>query len=249
MRRGGIRARRNCELLIIAHRGASGDFPENTLPAFAGAIAAGAAMCELDVHLSRDGVPIVIHDRRVDRTTDGRGSIGELTLAEIRALDAGVRFAPRFAGTRVPRLEEVIELCAGRCALNVEIKAAGAIGPTCAAMRAGGMLERGLISSFEWPVLEAARRLEPDLAIGLLADRAPAAMLSVALSLRATAIHPRYPLAGAALCARAHAHGLAVYAWTVDSPATAARLKSRGVDGIMTNYPARMAALAVAAER
>jgi|SRR5579875_762530 len=205
-------------------------------------------MCELDVHLSRDGVPIVIHDDRVDRTTDGCGAVSELTLAEIRTLDAGVRFAPGFAGTRVPSLEEVIELCAGRCALNVELKDAAAVDATCAAMRAGGMLEQGLISSFQWPVLHAVRRLQPAIGIGVLADRAPAAMLAQALSLGAVAIHPSYPLADAALCARAHAHGLRVYAWTVDSPALAERLQARGVDGVMTNYPARMAALGVPAE-
>lgn len=244
-----MRARRRFELLIIAHRGASGDFPENTVPAFAAAIAAGAAMCELDVHLSRDGVPIVIHDERVDRTTDGRGAVAALSLAEIRALDAGVRFASGFAGTRVPTLDEVIDLCAGRCALNIEIKAAAAVGATCAAMRTGGALEQSLVSSFDWPVLQAARRLEPRLRIGVLADRAPAAMLAAAASLGAVAVHPRYTLAGAALCARAHAQGLAVYPWTVDSLSLAARLERRGVDGIMTNYPRRMAAGATTVER
>src|SRR5271156_4282030 len=112
-------------VLNIAHRGASGTFPENTLAAFRAAIDAGADMCELDVHLTRDGVVVVIHDEEVDRTTDGKGRVAEMTLAEIKRLDAGARYDRRFTGETIPTLEEVFDLVEGRCSLNIELKGAG----------------------------------------------------------------------------------------------------------------------------
>ena len=115
-------------MLNIAHRGASGRFPENTLAAFAAAIEAGAQMCELDVQLTRDGAVVVMHDDTVDRTTDGRGAVRGMTLEELKRLDAGVRFGNEFSGERIPTLEEVFALTRGRCGLNIEIKAANGKG-------------------------------------------------------------------------------------------------------------------------
>ncbi len=141
-------------MLIIAHRGASGEFPENTLPAFAAAIEAGAQMCELDVQLTRDGAAVVIHDETVDRTTNGTGAVAAMSLAEIRRLDAGVKFGARFAGTRIPTLEEVLTLVRGRCALNVELKSAGVEREVCRLLRAHEALSSTtIVSSFDWDAL------------------------------------------------------------------------------------------------
>src|ERR1700683_255950 len=112
-------------VLNIAHRGASGRIPENTLRAFATAIDAGAQMCELDVQFSRDGALVVIHDDTVERTTDGRGAVRLMTLAELRLLDPGIRFGREFKDERIPTLEEVMALADGRCGLDIELKGAG----------------------------------------------------------------------------------------------------------------------------
>jgi glycerophosphoryl diester phosphodiesterase len=111
--------------LIIGHRGASGVAPENTLPAIDSALAQGADYIEIDVQLSKDKAVIVMHDESVDRTTDGKGDIADLTAGEIQALDAGSWFNEKYAGTRVPLLEQVISLINGRAKLLIEIKKRG----------------------------------------------------------------------------------------------------------------------------
>ncbi|MCY4112087.1 MAG: glycerophosphodiester phosphodiesterase family protein [Chloroflexi bacterium] len=108
--------------LVIAHRGDTAAGPENTLPAFAAAIDAGADGIELDVHPSRDGAPVVHHDYYLERTTNGAGLVTDHTLAELRALDAGAWFGEAFAGERLPTLEEVLSLAAGRVRLEIELK-------------------------------------------------------------------------------------------------------------------------------
>lgn len=230
-------------MLNIAHRGASGDFPENTLGAFAAAIEAGAQMCELDAQLSADGVAVVIHDDTVDRTTDGRGAVASMSLTELRRLDAGGRFGARFAGARIPTLDEVLDLAKGRCALNVELKAEGVEAEVCRLVRAHDALADTIVSSFDWDSLAAARRIEPALALGVLADRRADAMLEAASRLGALSVNPRYDLVNAAMVKRAHESGLQLLVWTIDKPARMRRMIAMGVDGIMTNYPARLAAL------
>jgi glycerophosphoryl diester phosphodiesterase len=229
-------------LLNIGHRGASGEFPENTLPAFAAAIEAGAQMCELDVQLSRDGIAVVIHDDTVDRTTNGVGAVAAMSMAEIRALDAGIRCGARFAGTRVPTLEEVLTLAAGRCALNVELKSADVEREVCRLLRAHGVLAETLVSSFDWNALAAARRLEPSLPLGVLAGGRVDAMFETAVRLGAAAVVSRFNLVTRAVVERAHRGGFKLLVWTVDQAATIERMIALGVDGIMTNYPARLAA-------
>jgi glycerophosphoryl diester phosphodiesterase len=230
-------------LLIIAHRGASGEFPENTLAAFAAAIEAGAQMWELDVQLTADGVAVVIHDETVDRTTDGRSKVASMSLAEIQRLDAGRKFGAAFAGARVPTLQEVLTLANGRCALNVELKGAGVEREVCRLLRAHGAMADTIVSSFDWDSLAAAREIEPALGLGVLADKRTDAMLEVALRLRAVSVNPRYDMVRPAMVERAHAAGLKVLVWTIDKAARMRQMIAMGVDGIMTNYPARLAAL------
>jgi glycerophosphoryl diester phosphodiesterase len=234
-----VRAR----LLNIAHRGASGDFPENTLPAFAAAIEAGAQMCELDVQLTADAAVVVIHDETVNRTTNGAGAVSAMTLAEIRRLDAGHKFGAGFAGARVPALEEVLELVKGRCRLNVELKSPGVEREVYRLLRAHGAIAGTIVSSFDWDALAAVRRLEPALSIGVLADRGAEAMFEAAADLRAISVNPRHNMVTPAIVERAHRIGLTVLVWTVDKPAEMRRMIALGVDGIMTNYPGRLSAL------
>ena len=230
-------------LLNIAHRGASGDFPENTLRAFDAAIAAGAVMCELDVQRTADGVLVVIHDDTLARTTAGAGKVAAVNFAELRRLDAGRWHGPQFSGERVPTLREVLDLVRGRCALNVELKAEGIAEPVCELIRERRAAEFTLVSSFDWPAIAEVRRIAPELQTGLLASRGAARALDTATAMRVAALNPRYDLVDSELCAAAHQRGLRVYAWTVDDPAEMMRLAAAGIDGIMTNYPARLRTL------
>jgi glycerophosphoryl diester phosphodiesterase len=228
----------------IAHRGASGTFPENTLAAFRAAIEAGAQMCELDVQLSRDRAVVVMHDDTVDRTTDGHGAVADLTLEELKRLDAGARFkdgVPR--GERVPTLDEVFEAVAGRCALNVELKEAGFEREVAAIMRKWHAAGDSMVSSFDWQALETMRTVDPGIRAGVLAENEPDKMIDAAVRMRAYSVNPRFDMVTAEFCQRAHQRGLMVLTWTVDVPDLMRYLIDAGVDGIMTNYPERMRAL------
>jgi len=228
-------------ILNIAHRGASGTSPENTLAAFRAAIAAGAAMCELDVQPTRDHALVVIHDDTVDRTTDGQGAVKEMTLAELKRLDAGVSFgatAPR--GEPIPTLDEVFAVTAGQCALNIELKSGQVENEVVALMREWKALESSMVSSFDWDRLARMREIEVAVRIGILAEKNVPRMLDAAARLSAYAINPRFDLVSSELCDTAHARGLKVLVWTVDAPELMRLLIGCGVDGIMTNHPARL---------
>jgi glycerophosphoryl diester phosphodiesterase len=228
----------------IAHRGASGTFPENTLAAFRAAIEAGAQMCELDVQLTRDRAVVVIHDDTVDRTTDGHGAVADFTLAELKRLDAGARFkGGALRGERVPTLDEVFEAVAGRCGLNVELKEAGFEREVAAIMRKRNAAGDSMVSSFDWRALETMRTADPEIRVGVLAEKGAEKMIGAAVRMRAYSVNPRFDMVTRDLCARAHSLGLMVLTWTVDAPDLMRYLIDAGVDGIMTNYPERMRAL------
>jgi glycerophosphoryl diester phosphodiesterase len=227
-------------VLNIAHRGASGDYPENTLAAFAAAIQMGAVMCELDVHLTRDGVAVVIHDATINRTTDGKGSVAAMTLGELRQADAGIRSGSRFADERIPTLGEVFGLMAGRCGLNIELKGAGSEAGVGQVINAHDAIATTLVSSFDWAMLERLQETDPDIRLGLLAKDHAQRLIEAASAMGAEAINPRVDMVTARLCATAHSHGLKVYTWTCDDPLEMQRLIDHGVDGIMTNYPDRL---------
>jgi glycerophosphoryl diester phosphodiesterase len=228
--------------LVIAHRGASGQRPENTLPAYELAVEQGADMIEIDVHRTRDGALVVTHDEELEGL-GGKGEICDATLDEVRGLDAG-------GGERVPTLDEVLDRFGRRIPFNVEIKRgtraeyAGLEAAVLGAVERRGLLERTLFSSFYDPVLQRLRGLSPRARIGLLISRRfPSGALERARALGAEALHPERPLVKAKLVDEAHAAGLAVHVFTVDDPAEMARLLGIGVDGIFTNHPDRLRAL------
>lgn len=224
-------------ILNIAHRGASAHFPENTLGAFAAAIDTAADMCELDVQLTMDGALVVIHDETVDRTTDGRGRVDAMTLAELKRLDAGSWRAARFASERIPTLAEVFDLTEGGCGLNIELKATGVGEMVGRLIRERKAQASTLVSSFDWAELVQVQNVAPEIRVGLLTDRAAARVIDAAMQMKAFAINPAAKLVSLQLCARAHQQGLKVYTWTVDDPDDMRRLVEMGVDGIMTNDP------------
>ncbi len=224
---------------LCAHRGLSLACPENTLPAFAAAMAVGAHEIEFDLWLSRDGVPVVCHDRTVDRTTDGQGAIADLTWEEIRRLDAGSKRGEAWRGIRVPRLEEVLELVEGRVGLNIHIKEAGPQGRlvrmVCDHLEARGLLEAAYIAGGAEDVLQAARDYRPDLARAcLLSERGPATQ--VALARRYACQRVQFGRAMTAAEARlAHASGIICNLFWSDDPEDGRAYVQRGIDVLLTN--------------
>lgn len=261
--RTALPARPVAEVGVSGHRGASAELPENTLAAFRRALEHGAEGIELDVALSADGVAVVLHDTTVDRTTDGSGAVADLTLAELRALDAG-------DGEPVPTLDEVLALAAGRAEVNIEIKAADAA-PAVAEVVARHPGLTWFASSGQWDALEELQRLVPGARVYPLT-------LGVATTeqLRALAVAAGYDAAafsdeldrfshlgrglddalafatrvgaagvsiwaeglGAADVDRIHAAGLEAWVWTVDDLDRAEELMRMGVDAICTDIPA-----------
>lgn len=231
-------------MLMIAHRGASALYPENTLRAFIAAADLGADMCELDVRMTRDREVVVIHDATVNRTTNGRGRVGAMNAVAIKRLDAGVRFGAEFRDEPIPTLAEVAAALGRGCGIDVELKERGLEGRVCDILRERGVIESAIVSSFDWDQLKIVAEQAPGLRLALLGQKAPAALLRAAAAMHAFAIAPRSDIADGALCAEAHRLGLAVYVWTVDDAPTMRRLMTAGVDGIMTNNLERLRAVA-----
>jgi len=231
---------------VIAHRGASGTCPENTLAAFRRAVELGADMIELDVQLARDGAVVVIHDWTVDRTTDGTGAVGDRTLAELRALDAGRWFAPAFAGERVPTLEEVLR--AVPVPINVELKPRGEDGlesRALAVVRGAHALDRVVFSSFDRGILERLHGLAPDAALALLWECDPISdALAWAGRVGARALHLRKDAASSESLTEAASARLPVRVWTVNERSEFDRLGGLGVDAVFTDFPERFLQLA-----
>lgn len=223
---------------IIAHRGASEEEPENTLRALRRAIELGADMVELDVHLSRDGHPVVIHDFRVDATTDGAGEVSALTLAELRRLDAG-------RGERIPTFDEFVAAAGGRCGLYVELKGPGTAGPVMAAIRRHRVQESVIVGSFRPELVEAARAAASDIPTSLLVHAAVTDPVGDTLAAGAAYVHlcweKRSPNPAndvtPALLASCRAAGLGVILWHEERPAVIERLRGLAVDGVCGNRP------------
>lgn len=225
---------------IWAHRGASARAPENTLAAFDLAREDGADGIELDVHLSRDGIPVVIHDETLERTTNGRGAVSSLRASELRRLDAGRWFAPAFAGERIPLLSEVLAWAGEDMPLNVELKTLRA-GEATLRLLKDYPRRRVLVSSFNHRLLAALREAEPRLPLGFLCDaRLWRLGLRRALAAGAFSFHPRADLVSVALARRVKEAGLALYPWTVDDAGRAARLLRLGATGLFTNRPGEL---------
>jgi glycerophosphoryl diester phosphodiesterase len=231
--------------LLCGHRGAAATHPENTLESFEAALDAGCDAVELDVHVCADGGLAVIHDRTVDRTTDGTGAVAAMTKPELARLDTGSWRAPAFAGAHVPMLGEVLELCRDRCLVLVELKASIDANPdaalrVAAVVRALRMRDAALLLAFDHRHLRAARDGAPWLARVPLCEVAPDDPVSLLESLDAAALAPRWPAVDAAVCEAVHGSGRRVVTWTVDDPLDAARLAREGADVVITNDPARV---------
>lgn len=232
---------------VIAHRGNSAVAPQNTLAAFEAAWRAGADAFELDVQLTADRAVVVIHDEDVDDTTDGTGAVRELTLAEIRRLDAGSWFSPGFAGSRVPTFDEVVQLLLTRPGIDLLCELKGEWSVEDVRLVTGRILDAGLedrvmVQSF-WPSTVAALRdAAPDLRRGLLVAEASDDLLERCQELGVVACNPHGMLLVLQpdLLARLHAAGLQVMVWTLDADEHWAVAVAAGVDAIITDRPDRL---------
>ena len=225
--------------LVIAHRGASGYRPENTLPAYELAVEQDADMIEVDLHRTADGAVVVTHDGDL-LGLGGEGEIVDASFENVRSLDAG-------GGSKVPTLDEILDGFAARIPFNLELKRPrhGTYGGlekiAWKAVAERKIENETLFSSFTDPVLAELRNLSPKARIALLLSRRfPDEWLPRAQALGAEAVNPEVALADAELVARAHGQGLAVYVYTVDDVDVMKRLLDLGVDGLFTNVPDRM---------
>lgn len=234
---------------IIAHRGASAVAPENTLAAIERAADLGARSVELDVMLSADGVPLIIHDTDLARTTDGVGPVAAQSYESLARLDAGSWFGPGFAGERIPTLGDAVALIRDRnMALNLEIKpspgtdrdtAARAVDLLAGRWSDGAKL---VLSSASIEALAVARDAAPQWRRGLIADAPPPGWRDLLADLGCASLHCEASSATPGLIADVHAAGCRLLAYTVNRPAVAARLFKAGADGIFTDDTATMMA-------
>ena len=231
-------------VLIIAHRGASAEAPENTAAAIRRAWQVGADMVELDVQVTADDRLVIFHDDRLDRITGVRGRLIRQRWTDLQQLDCGSWFASRFADERMPLLSRALRSVPSTKRVNLELKRTQKpsvlITGVVRALRATGRVRRALISSFDMELLARLRRAHRQAAIALICRRRPRVALRRAVRLGCRAWHPHASLVTPALVREAHAAGLRVHAWTVDEPAQAHRLLRLGVDGVFTNDPARL---------
>jgi glycerophosphoryl diester phosphodiesterase len=241
--------------IVVAHRGAPLIEPENTIPSFEAAVAAGADAVEFDVRLSADGLPVILHDAALDRTTDGHGLARDLTVAELARITI-----PRGDGspTSVPTLEEALRRLSGRVGVDIELKQLPGepdfdpdvdrlVEATLRTIDAVAFVGPVLLTSFNPFAIDAARRLAPDVPVGLLTD--PSVEAGVALAFAGEHAYdwmlppvPRVVEAGERMVARAHDAGLRVGTWNTQDPDEARTLMGWGLDAIATNDPAAIVA-------
>jgi glycerophosphoryl diester phosphodiesterase len=223
------------QFLCIGHRGACGHEPENTLRSIRRALELGAHGVEIDVRLVH-GELLVMHDAKLDRTTNGRGYLVRKSLATLRTLDAG-------HGERIPTLREVFETVDRRGFINIELKGPRTARPVCDLVhefvhRHGWRHEDFLVSSFNRRELRAVT--DPKIPIGLLLTRPTRLYGLSARRVRATAVHPAARWVNARFVADAHRRGLRVFPYTANDPAQIAKLRELGVDGVFTDFPERV---------
>jgi glycerophosphoryl diester phosphodiesterase len=232
----------NNPILIIGHRGANKEAPENTLKSFRKAIELGADYIEFDLHESKDGVLVIMHDESTLRTTGYPGLIRNMTLDELKELDCG-------EGEKIPTLNELIELAKGKINLQCEIKASGIAEKLVDLLRQENLMESTIISSFDHEELKKIQKIEPRVklaalepsGVGWITDWVKKKnLIDDAISNNFYAIHPLYKLVNKDFIEYANQNKLKVNPWTVDSKNAMKKLISYGVDAIITNDIAKL---------
>ena len=218
-------------MIIIGHRGAAGYEPENTIKSILKGIECGASAIEVDVRRTKDGIMVLMHDETVDRTTNGEGKVSELTLAEIKCLDAG-------KGERVPTLFEVFELLKERnVILLVELKEIGYEEEVVSMIKDFNMLNRVYITSFHKSALNRVVEIEPNMKTGLIFSSNTLRNMKIAEKLNVDVIVPKYQLVNRNFLRSCRRLGFKVFVWTVNRAIDVVKFYRLGVDGIVTDYP------------
>lgn len=240
-----VLSRRVDRPIVVAHRGGAALAPENTLVAYRQAIAAGARVAELDIHMSADGVPVVIHDATTLRTTGVDALVSAMKWSDLAGLDAGAWFGAKFAGERVPSLGDVLDLTHGKLTMCIEIKSgAGVVEAVTREVDARGLRDHVVVFSFDAEALSGIKAAMPEVATLLLSSHSgtppsygPETVIR-AVELGVTAIGFSHRLITPELVRAAHDAGLPVFVWTVNQPEAAAAMRALGVDGLITDKPA-----------
>lgn len=234
-------------MLIIAHRGDSKVAPENTLPAFESAVKAGSDLIELDYMHSADGVPVVFHDGELDRTTNAvclwgqqKVRLAAKSLAELEELDAGSWFDPKFAGTKIPKLADAIDVIQNGSMTLIERKHGDAA--TCVQLLTEKNLrEQVVVQAFDWKYLAECHELAPDLVLGALGHQElTPEKLDKITSTGASVVGWEDKFTTAETIQAIHDRGWKAWVWTVDNPERAVALVQAGIDAIITNRPAEI---------
>ncbi len=215
-------------MLKIGHRGAKGHVAENTIASFQKAIELGVDMIELDVHLSKDGIPVVIHDETIDRTTHYSGFVNQFTAEFLQSID-------------VPSLKDVFDLVENRCAINIEIKVFEATKPVLEVLKNTKFpQEKIIISSFNWDVLNVCHSEGENIPLGVLTELSIEEALTFAKKINAYSINPYFKLLNHENVEDIHQNGFKVFPWTVNNPDDITFVKSLKVDGIISDFPDRL---------
>ncbi len=238
--------------LLVAHRGNSGPSPENTALAIEQAIAMGVDMVEVDIRLSRDAVPVLIHHSTLSQTTDGRGRVDRHSLAELKQLDAGSWKGPRFAGERLLSLAEALLLAKDRLALNLDLKTNLAIWPTLREVRRMNMVDQVVVTGCTLKCVKTIRESEPRVTALLNLDAqlkllpplghrplSRAMCLALSRTSGSAGLNLDHRYIDRQLVDRLHQQGVSVWAWVVDDEDRVLELIGYGVDSITTNWPER----------
>ncbi|AWH84798.1 glycerophosphodiester phosphodiesterase [Flavobacterium album] len=223
--------------LKIGHRGAKAHAPENTLASFQKALDLGVDGIEFDVHVCATGELVVIHDFTIDRTTSGSGEVHKMALAELKALKVEAEHT-------IATLDEVMELVDKKCMVNIEMKGRHTAKPVSDFLknliRKGYSYDDFIVSSFQREELEEISKLNPDVQLGVLTQASMKEAWDWAEQFNAKAIHPHFSLLTESNVRKAQEAGYKIYTWTVNNPEDIARMKSYGVDGIISDYPERL---------
>ncbi len=225
-------------MLVIGHRGAAGHKPENTLSSFQKALELGVDMVEFDVYVCRSGEVVVIHDDRLERTTNGSGYVVEKNFQELRQLDAG-------DSEKIPLLEEVLDLCAGKTKVNIELKGlhtAEAVWLVLEKYLKQGKFQEEdfLISSFDHFELKKFQNFNPQIKLGALLEGIPLSLAQFGEDVGAYSVNLSLDFVNKEIIDDAHKRGLKVFVWTVNHPEDFRKMKNLGVDGVFSDYPERM---------
>ncbi len=236
---------------IIAHRGANFFAPQNTIPAFEKAIQLKTDGFETDIHLTKDGIPVLCHNYTINATSNGKGNISDYTYEELLSYDFGGYFSPAYEGTKIPTVEEFLELfkAADLDVLNIEIKSPkdpkeyNIVEATIDLAKKHDLFDKLLISSFNPELLVRAKEYDSDCKTGILysPDKKWAwpfilDPIKSALEIKADALHPHEMFVSREYVERAHANGLMVNPWTVNGAKNIEKLLDYGTDGIITNH-------------